>query len=132
MHATIEHTERGAGVLATRTVYAVTVVVTFTTHELAIIKRHKLGNMIVLKRDPPTNPSVFDYVGTSPSKIDYNLTINHLLRGAETYCLCTPLEAKQYDHRIRGALAGLKNYLQGNIIEHTKVSWFEVVNANRH
>lgn len=124
MKVSIDHGETKKGLIFTTKFYTVTVHVTFSAEEQAIIRERKLGKDIVLKREPPVNAKVTQVTGVmSAGKVlsglgktqnGFHLKISDLLNGADTYTLSTPVEAKEYEHELLGCLKNLKGYLVEN------------------
>lgn len=110
--------------------YGVTILVMFDPTETAIIEERKLERTIILERDPGSDVDVDKLANRSAGvaiasgilkaatqgmdALNYDLTIATLLRGSDTYFLSTPLEAKQYEARLREQLPMLKEYILGN------------------
>jgi hypothetical protein len=91
------------GFFKKETFYAVNLVVQLTEEEKAIIKEHKLENLIIMNRPFPA---------ASGGGGVYNLTYKDLLDGNDHYNLHTPNEAKEYKESLIERLKAAKEYLE--------------------
>ena len=130
MKVSLSHNEKQTGMIRKTTHHGVTVHVQFDASETAIIQERKLEKTIVVERDPGSDVDVEKLanrgVGMSIAtglvkaatqgmdSLNFDLTIATLLRGPDTYFLSTPLEAKEYEGRLREQLPVLKDYILGN------------------
>ncbi len=116
MRVSIEHRERTTGLLRRTTQYEVVTKVDFSDEELAIIQHRRLENTIVLERSPDRiHASKFTQQELADLADQWHLKIKSLMkRGPDVHTLDTPIEAKQYEHDLTGALRQLKVYIEGN------------------
>lgn len=111
MRVSITHKELTTGLILKKTYHAVTLQLTFSNEELAIIKQRRLESDIILERDIPA-----DVKPSSVSNPDiFHLTIGKLVRkGEDTYVTSSPLDAKVYEEKLVERLRMLKDYIVGN------------------
>lgn len=107
MRVTIAHSQKTTGLIFRTTYHVVETTVEFTDEELDVIQERKLSSIIVMERRPPSDSN-------ERLRRDYDLKIGNLTRGTDSYALDTPVEAKNYDHELRGRLKVLKDYIDGN------------------
>lgn len=118
MRVSIEHREKTVGLIFTKTVYEVVLTVNFSEEEQEAIRKHDLGDTIVLKRRVDAthknrdnlNPELFDAL------IDgAHLRIKNLTAGRpDSYACATPREAKEYEAELQDAMPRLKAYIVDN------------------
>lgn len=111
MRVSINHHAMTTGLILKKTYHAVTLQLTFSNEELAIIKQRRLENDVILERDIPA-----DVKPSSVANPDiFHLTIAKLVRkGEDTYVTNSPLEAKMYEEKLVERLQLLKQYIMGN------------------
>ena len=126
MKVTLSHSEKTTGLIRKTTHFGVTLEVQFDPSELAVIRERKLERTIVVERDYPSDVDAEKHESRGLARklataavagIDANhfdLTISKLMKGPDTYYLATPLEAKDYEQRLRDQLPVLKDYIVGN------------------
>lgn len=115
MRVTIQHGEKTTGMLRKKTHYTVALAVQFSAEELETIKKRKLSDAIVMERDPGSDSKIdADYVAKNDFGDHFYLKISTLMKGRDVYACSTPLDAKDYDIRLKDRLRVLKSYLEGN------------------
>lgn len=123
MRVNIEHGETQTGMFSKTTHHTVTVNVQFTEEEKHIIKQRKIGDAAVVERGVPSDRDARKFDGI---EYVFNLTIDKLLKGEDTYAFSTPLEAKQYEELLKDSLQNLKNYIVENEGVENKSTTFEL------
>ena len=104
-----KHAETSGGLIRKVPYCEVTVTVQFGPQERGAIQKYGLEDVTVLDRAPPAN------VRNAPDPEDlYNLKIQHLVRGSDSYLCATPVRAKAYDYDLRNSLEKLKAFLDAN------------------
>jgi len=126
MRVDINHVEKSQGLVFKKKLFGVSIRVTFSEEEKAIIGERKLHRTVVLDRPPPADVDAEKHakrglaakIATAAVKgIDANhfhLTIGKLLNGPDTYFVETPSDAKHYEAELREILPNLKGYLVDN------------------
>lgn len=111
MDVSIEPVEKREGLILKKSFYYVYVTVDFTHEQLAIIKARKLGDTVILERDPPANLKLRP---DDPTHL-WHLTINKLIKNKpEAHVFASPLEAKIYEEELEDKLRILKSFIEGN------------------
>lgn len=133
MRVSINHGEYSKGLVFGKKRHTITVKVDFTEAERHIIASRNLGADIILERIPPVDAKVTQVKGIgSALKVvsglgktenGYNLRIRDLLKGADTYTVETPVQAKTYENALIDNLRELKEYLEGNAENATNKSF---------
>ena len=141
MQVQINHVQRTTGVLRKTTHHGVSVKVTFSTEELAIIRERHLEGDIVLERgySSDLSPSQIEKresrgVGKTLLKaavsgfdsMDTNLTVTKLMRGEDVFYLARPVEAREYEAQLKEGLVNLKSWIEGNAELETETASFEL------
>ena len=124
MSVSIEHSESTTGLFAKKTFHVVTLSVEFSEEEKHIIAQRKLEKDLILERGVPAdrNPREFDGLEDV-----FNLRIGTLIRNRfDKYAFTSPLEAKQYEAKLRELMPDLKAYIMGNQGIEQKSASFEL------
>ena len=116
MKVSINHSETQHGLVFKKTYYAVTVSVTFNEEEMAVIRKRKMEKSVLLERGPDAVvrerfKNKQDYLASLGG---FELSVNKLLKGPDSYECETPVAAKQYEAQVIDGLKILKEHLQGN------------------
>ncbi len=127
MKITIGHEEKTKGLIFSKTLHGVSLSVTFSEEEKAIIDKRNLTRVILLERDAPADVDADKHANRGLAKklataavggLDANhfdLTFGKLLNGTDLFWFHTPIEAKQYeDHLKTDTLPRTKEYIVGN------------------
>ncbi len=116
MRVSIDHREITTGLLRRTTQYEVVTKVDFSDEELAVIRHRRLEDTIVLERVPDRiHASKFTQQELADLADQWHLKIKSLMkRSPDVHTLDTPIEAKQYEQDLTGALRNLKAYIEGN------------------
>lgn len=141
MKVLIDHTQKQTGVFRKVTHHGVRVKVTFSTAELTIIRERHLEGDIVLERgySSDLSPSQIEKresrgMGKTLLKaavsgfdsMDTNLTVTKLVKGEDIFYLARPVEAREYEERLKEGLVNLKGWIEGNAELETETSSFEL------
>ena len=123
MKVDIRHVEKSQGLIFRKTLYGVTVAVSFNEEEKQIIRQRGIEREIVLDRDAPADVDAKKHaerglvrkIATAAVKgIDANhfaLTFGKLMNGPDTYFHRTLVDAKMYEEDLREALVVAKAYI---------------------
>jgi len=138
MKIDIKHVEKSRGLIFRKTLHGVALTVQFSEEERQIIKQRRLQNDIILERGVPAdvdaqkvqNRGLAKSLATAALKgrdaLHYDLTINKLLSGTDTFFFETPLEAKSYEADLREKLPQFKSYILENAEIEQKSDSFEL------
>jgi hypothetical protein len=138
MKVSLSHEEKKTGMIRKTTHHGVTVHVQFSPAEEAIVRERKLERTVILERDYPSDvdPEKFESKGlarrmataavSGMDALHFHLTIGKLLKGPDTYFMATPLQAKEYEARLREQLPMLKEYIVENEGVEQKSDSFEL------
>lgn len=127
MKIKIEHVEKKSGMVFKKKHYGVAVTVDFNGEEKAIIEERKLQFDCILERGAPSDvdPDKHEERGLGKKLLtaavkgrdanNFNMTINKLMKGTDTFWFTTPAEAKNYEATLKNdSLPGLKGWLTDN------------------
>lgn len=141
MKVQMKHVQKTAGLIRKTTFHGVAVKVDFSAEELAVIQERKLGGDIVLERGYPADMSdaaiekhanrglgrkLLTAAVSGADANNFDLTVNKLMNGPDTYHLGTPVEAKQYEEALKNGLVELKGWIVGNAEVETETASFEL------
>ncbi len=124
MKVSIDFVEKKLGMIRKTTLHGVTLSVTFSNAELAIIEERKLKNDLILEREIPADvdPAKLESRGIAKrlataavgGNNHFHLTFAKLIKGPDTYYMETPAQAKSYVEDLKGALTNAKGWIEGN------------------
>lgn len=127
MKITINHVEKKSGMVFKKKHYGVALTVNFNSEEQAIIDERKLQFDCILERGAPSDvdPDKHEERGLGKKLLtaavkgrdanNFNMTINKLMKGTDTFWFTTPAEAKNYEVTLKNdSLPGLKGWLTDN------------------
>lgn len=138
MRVNIDHVEKSQGLVFKKKHHGVTLTITFSDEEAAIIEERKLKDTILMERDTPSDVDEEKHANRGLGRKLLNaavngrdanfhdLTFNKVLRGPDTYFVATPLEAKQYEAALREVLPTVKAYITENAEIEQKSDSFEL------
>lgn len=141
MKVTINHVQKTAGLIRKTTFHGVSVQIAFNAEELAVINERELGGDVILERGYPADMSdmaaekhanrglgrrLLTAAVSGADANNFDLTVNKLMKGEDTYFLSTPMEAKAYENEMKDGLVKLKNWIVGNADVEKETSSFEL------
>lgn len=118
--------KRIGGMFRKRTVHGATLTVTFSEEEKGVIEERDLRHYVIVDRSVPIdvddiafeNRGLVRKLATAAIKgVDannFNLTINKLMKGPDTYFIGDPLAAKNYIEEIKNSMTQLKYLIDQN------------------
>ena len=116
MRVSINHTDKSSGLIFKTHQVEVSVAVTFSDEEQAIIKSRKLKDYVVLERQPDKLRR--ERIGAEAMRDNpgmFNLHVRDLVSGrADPFFCDTPIDAKIYEQQLTEALKKLKDFIAGN------------------
>ena len=122
MKVNIEHKTKQTGIFSKTNHSVVVVTVQFSAEELALIHQHKLKDMVLIERDPPSHFP--NNIPESDRDIHY-LRVRNILNKSDEYTVANPVKAKNYEADVVEALKSLKSYITG-VSEAPKSSSFDL------
>jgi hypothetical protein len=123
MKIDIKNVEKKQGIVFKKVLHGVQTTVTFSEEEKAIIEERKLKALVLLDRGVPSdvddvkhaNRGIAMRLATAAIKgadaNNFNLTINKLLKGPDTYYLFNAHETGPYIEEIKEGMRQLKHLL---------------------
>lgn len=141
MKVTINHVQKKTGMIRKTTHHGVSVLVKFSTEELAVISERQLEKDIIMERDYPSDMSdaavekhankgvggkLLKMAVSGADALHFHLTVRKLMNGEDTYFLSTPMEAKSYEEELKESLVKLKNWIVGNAEVEQETASFEL------
>lgn len=114
------------GILRKQTVHGAVLTVTFSEEEKAVIEERNLRHYVIVDRSAPIdvdeeafeNRGLVRKLATAAIKgadaNNFNLTINKLMNGPDTYFVGDPLAAKNYIEEIKNSMQQLKFLIEAN------------------
>lgn len=122
MRVSFDHKEISKGLFKKKIFIEVLTTVQFSDEELAIIKKRKLEDFVVFKRDPDV--VVADRFSNDKPYLDslieagsFTLTIGKLMSGKpDSYTCASPVHAKNYEHELTAKLKEVKDFIVGSAI----------------
>ena len=116
MRVSIEHRETISGLFKKVTLHEVATIIQFTEEERAIIRKRRLEEAVILEREPNAYRTKHLSEAQKLEFADiFHLKVGNLLKGTDVYACDTPIEARQYDAKLKDALQNLKAYLAENV-----------------
>lgn len=126
MKVDIKHVEKKKGMVFSKKLYGVQCSVHFTDAEQAIIEERRLQHDVILERawSADIDGEKQESRGLAGKLVKAavqgaganhpHLTIDKLMRGADTHFFTTPAEAKMYEDDLVEGLRGCKGWIEGN------------------
>jgi len=121
--------------------HGVSVRVVFNAEELAVIRERRLEKDVVLERGYPSDMSdlaaekhanrglgkrLLTAAVSGADANNFDLTVNKLMKGEDTYFNSTPIEAKEYEELVKNGLVNLKGWIVGNAEVEKETASFEL------
>jgi hypothetical protein len=138
MRVEINHVEKSQGLVFKKTLYGVSISVTFSEEEKQIIKQRGIERVVILERDPPADVDAEKHAnrGLAAKLVTaamkgrdanhFDLTIGKLLNGRDTYFMHTIVNAKNYEQALRDSMVDLKGYITESAGVEQKSDSFEL------
>jgi len=122
----IDHSEVKKGFLKKKTYNQVAVTVQYTDYELAVIRKNKIEDHVILERTLDADRNDYDDMAKLGLLDRFHLRVKHFIGGKpNTYILNSPAESKVYEQEVTEALKNLKQFIE-NATEEPESTSFEL------